>query len=220
MLEWKPVSSRLIKIRMREKHVNMTILQCYSSTNDKKDEIKDLFYEQLQVEVEITPRHDMLVFMSDLNSKVGSDNTRNERVMEKHGCGLMNEFGAKLLEFCNKNNLIVGGTLFPHWDIHKLKWYSPNNRNRNQIDHSLINGTWRRSLMDVKVKKIANVSSDYHLVVALIQLKLRSTQNKIYKPKRFDINKLQNSKKMLLLFKWKTDFKCCKMLKQTAMKLT
>ena len=148
----------------------------------------DLFDEQLQAEVEITPRHDMLVVMGDLNSKVGNNNTGNERVMGKHGCGFMNENGAKLLEFCNNNNLVVRGTLFPHRDIHKLTWYSPNNRDRNQIDHLLINRTWRRSLMDVKVRRGADASSDHHLIVALIQLKLRNTINKIQKAKHFNIN--------------------------------
>jgi hypothetical protein len=31
--------------------------------------------------------------MGDLNAKVGNDNTRNERVMEKYGCGNINENG-------------------------------------------------------------------------------------------------------------------------------
>ena len=65
MLKWKPVRRRLIKIRMREKHVNITILQCYGPTNDNEDEVKDLLYEQLQAEVKIIPQHDMLVIMGD-----------------------------------------------------------------------------------------------------------------------------------------------------------
>ena len=36
----KSVSSRLNKIKMRGKHVNMTILQYYSPTNGKKDEVR------------------------------------------------------------------------------------------------------------------------------------------------------------------------------------
>jgi hypothetical protein len=31
--------------------------------------------------------------MGDLNAKVGNDNTRNERVMGKYGCGNINENG-------------------------------------------------------------------------------------------------------------------------------
>ena len=121
---WKSVSSGLIEVRMRGNHVNMAILQCYSPTNDKEDEVKDLFYKQLQLEVEIASWHDMLVVMGDQNSKFGSDNSRNE-VMEKHECDLMNENGVKLLEFCYTNKLTVGGILFPRRDIHKLTWYSP-----------------------------------------------------------------------------------------------
>ena len=35
LMEWKPISSRVMKIRiyMKEKHVNITIIQCYAKTN-------------------------------------------------------------------------------------------------------------------------------------------------------------------------------------------
>ena len=58
----------------------MTILQC-SLTNIKED----LFYKQLQAEVEIIPQHDILADIGDLNSKVGSANTGNVRVIKKNG---------------------------------------------------------------------------------------------------------------------------------------
>ena len=39
------------------------------------DEItKDIFYDQLQAELEETPQHDMKIIMGDLNAKVGSNN--------------------------------------------------------------------------------------------------------------------------------------------------
>lgn len=63
----------------------------------------------------------------------------------------------------------------------------------------MINGTWRRSLLDVKMKTRADVSSDHHLVTALIKLKLRSTSHKIPMQKRFDIEKLQDPKVRMLL---------------------
>uniref|UniRef100_A0A3P9H430 Endonuclease/exonuclease/phosphatase domain-containing protein n=1 Tax=Oryzias latipes TaxID=8090 RepID=A0A3P9H430_ORYLA len=164
LIEWKPVNSRLIKIRMRGSHMNMTIIQCYSPTNDSEVEAKDSFYEQLDTEVKLTPRHDVLIIMGDLNAKVGKDNSNNERAMGEHGCGTMNENGERLIDFCNTNNLVVGGTLFPHRDIHKLTWYSPNDRDKNQIDHMMIKEMWRRSLIDVRVKRGADVGSDHQLV--------------------------------------------------------
>ena len=49
------------------------------------EEVKDHFYEKLQVIVEKTPKHDLLVITGDLNAKVGSDAAGYERVMGKHG---------------------------------------------------------------------------------------------------------------------------------------
>jgi hypothetical protein len=71
------------------------------------------------------------------------------------------------------NDLIIGGTLFIHCDIHKLTWNSRNGRERNQIDHLMINVVWRRSLLDVKVKRSADVVSDHHLVTTYIKIKLK-----------------------------------------------
>uniref|UniRef100_A0A3B3ILM2 Endonuclease/exonuclease/phosphatase domain-containing protein n=1 Tax=Oryzias latipes TaxID=8090 RepID=A0A3B3ILM2_ORYLA len=180
LIEWKPVNSRLIKIRMRGRHTNMTIIQCYSPTNDSEEEAKDSFYEQLDTEVKLTPRYDVLIIMGDLNAKVGKDNSNNERAM------------GKLIDFYNTNNLVVGGTLFPHRDIHKLTWYSPNDRDKNQIDHMMINGMWRRSLIDVRVKRGADVGSDYQLVTAMIKLKLRKSQKMAHAPTKFNVQKLQD----------------------------
>ena len=124
----------------------MTIIQCYAPTNDSEEESKDAFYDQLQAKLERTPCHEMKIVMGDLNAKVGSDNTSHDRAIGKDGCDSMNNNGERLLEFCMAYDLVVGGTLFPHREIHKLTWRSPNGRDKNQIDHLMINGTWRRSL--------------------------------------------------------------------------
>ena len=76
----------------------------------------------------------------DLNVKVKNHISNFERVMGKDGVGTRNDNGERLVEFCVMNNLVIGGTLFTHLDIHKLTWNSPNGRDSNQIDHLMING--------------------------------------------------------------------------------
>ena len=192
LIEWKPVNSRIIKVRLRGRHNNMSIIQCYAPTNDGDEEDKNLFYEQLQAELEEIPRHDVIIVMGDMNAKVGNDNLGVERTMGRHGCGTINNNGERLVDFCADNSMVIGGTLFPHPTTHKLTWISPNGRDRNQIDHIAINGIWRRSLLDVRVRRGADVGSDHHLVTARIRMKLRRTDRQQTGHRRFDVNKLDD----------------------------
>ena len=192
LLEWKPINNRLIKIRLQGKQINTTIIQCYSPTNESDEETKDECYEQLKAEIERAPKHDMKIIMGDLNAKVGKDNSTYERTMGCEGSGEMNENGEKLLDFCEENAFVVGGTLFKHKEIHKLTWYSPNRRDKNQIDHFLINGMWRKSLMDVRVRRGADVGSDHQLVVAKVRVKLRKVEKQEIVNTKFNLEKLKD----------------------------
>ena len=185
LMEWKPINSRLMRIRMKGKHINNTINQCYALTNDSEEESKDAFYDQLQADLDSIPHHEMKIVMGDLNAKAESDNTNHHRAMEKEGCGSMNNNGERPLEFCTIYDLVI----FPHQEIHKLTWCSSNERDKNQIDHLMINGTLRGSLQDVRVRRGADVGSDHPL--AMPNLKLKLTRNGPGKAKQqFDVKKL------------------------------
>ena len=192
LLEWKPINERLIRARFSGKQLKMTLIQWYTPTNDADPELKEVFSEALQAEVERSPTQDPLIVMGDLNAMIGSDNTSNERVMGKHGYGRMNDNGERLVDFCGINNLAIGGSLFPHKDIHKITWISPNGCDRSQIDHLMINGKWRRSLQDVRMRRGADVGSDHHLVTAMVKLKLQHLCQTAKCQRRFDVAKLKN----------------------------
>ena len=64
-------------------------------------------------------RRDLLLVMGDLHAKVGSDKVNFERVMGE-GCGVQSDNAERLIEWFAFNNMIIGGTLFPHRSIHKL----------------------------------------------------------------------------------------------------
>ena len=128
-----------------------------------------------------------------VNAKIGNENTGLERAMGKHGCGKMNENGERLVDFCLDFDLVIGGTLFQHKDIHKLTWKSPDSKTVNQIDHLMINHRWRRSLLD-RVFRGADLYIDHFLVVGSIRLKLKNAYHKKSSKKGYDVSRLKNEK--------------------------
>jgi len=78
------------------------------------------------------------------------------------------------LPTCAFNDLVFGGSIFPHKAIHKATWISPDGRSANQIDHIVIRRKWRRSLKNVRVKRGAHVVSDNCLLLGTLKVKLRA----------------------------------------------
>ena len=58
----RPVSSRIITIRIRASLFNITIIQAYAPTSDYDDTDIEAFYEQLYEVVDETPRKDMYTY--------------------------------------------------------------------------------------------------------------------------------------------------------------
>ena len=87
-------------------------MQCYAPTNDKSEEVKDEFYNQLQGILSRLSDQDVNILMGDFNAKIGADNTGYDEVMGRHGLGEMNENGERFADACALNNMVIGGSVF------------------------------------------------------------------------------------------------------------
>ena len=82
-----------------------TVIQvCAPTTNAEEAEVEQ-FYEDLQDLLELKPMKDILFITGVWNAKVGSQEPPG--VTGKFGLGIQNEAGQRLIEFCQKNALVI-----------------------------------------------------------------------------------------------------------------
>ena len=155
LINWEAAGPRIIyaSFKTKKENIKLNIIQCYAPTNDKDEETTEDFYNKLQTLCDKLKEKDMTILIGDLNAKIGSDNSGYEEVMGRQGLGKMNENGEMLDDFCAFNNMIIGGSVFPHRRIQKATWVSPDHRTENQIDHICIGPKFRRSMQDVRVQR-------------------------------------------------------------------
>jgi len=60
-----------------------------------------------------------------------------------------NNNGVSIVNFATSKNLVVKSTVYPHRNIHKYTWNSPDEKAHKQINHILIDRRWISSILDV-----------------------------------------------------------------------
>ena len=95
----------------------------YVPTSNAEEAEVELYYEDLQDVLELTPKKDVLFIIGDWNAKVGNQETPG--VTGKFGLGIWNEAGQRLIEFCQENALVIANTLFQQHKRRLYIWTSP-----------------------------------------------------------------------------------------------
>ena len=80
-----------------------------------------------------------------------------------------NDNGVRLVNFATSKNLVVKSTMFPHRNIHKYTWTSPDGNTHNQIDHVLIDRRRQSSILHVQSFRGADCDTDHCLVDAKLR---------------------------------------------------
>ena len=142
MLGCQPISSRIIAIRLREKPLNITIIQVYAPTTDYDDGQIEQFYNQIQTVIGKVNKKDTLIIQGDWNAKVGVNAVEDWADY----CGpssndVTNDRSLRLLEFASFNGMVLANTLGKHKPSRRYTWYAPNGGTRTQIDYNLYHGT-------------------------------------------------------------------------------
>ena len=108
------VSDRVLYIVLRGRWCNIIVLNVHAPSEEKSDESKDSFYEELEQVFDHFPKYHMKILLGDFNAKVGRENTlkltiRNES-LHQHS----NDNGVRIVTFATSKKPVVKSTMFPH----------------------------------------------------------------------------------------------------------
>ena len=113
----------MISVHFQGKPFNITVIQVYAPTSNVEETEVELFDEDLQDLLKLTPKKDVLFIIGNWNAKVGSQETPG--VTGKFGLVVQNEAGQKLIEFFQENALVIANTLFQQHKRRLYTWTSP-----------------------------------------------------------------------------------------------
>ena len=109
-----------------------------------------------------------IVPMGDFNAHVGIDKTW-KGVIRRQGDSDINRNRRCLLQFCATNRLSIMNTFFWHKGIHMYTWYRDLVGQCSIIDFHIVSADLFSSVVNVCVKRGAELSTDHHLVVCILR---------------------------------------------------
>jgi len=112
------------------------------------------------------------MLLGDFNAKVGRENIFKPTIGQESIHQDSNDNGVRLVNFATSKNLVVKSMMFPHWNIHKYTWTSPDGKTHNQIDHVLIDRRWQSSVLNVRSFRGADCDTDHSLMIAKVRERL------------------------------------------------
>jgi hypothetical protein len=185
------VSDRMSYITLKGRWFDI-VLSVHAPTKDKDDDIKDRFYEALEEVFDQFTRYHMKIFLGDFNAKVGREDIFKPTIGNESVHEVSNHNGVRIVNSRSSKKLIFKSTTFPHCNILKHAWTSPDGITHNQIDHVLTDKTRHSKTLDVRSFRVSDCDNDHYLVVAKLRERISVSKRARQKfvLERFELRKL------------------------------
>lgn len=172
IVNFKSINDRLCILELKCKWYNVIMINCYAPTEDKHDDIKTVFYDELEILYDSLPNWKPKIVIGDFNAKIGKETMYRPTIGKESLHRETNENGSMLVTFASNKNMVVSSTMFPHKNIHKQTWMSPCGRIKNQIDYVLVDNRIRSSVTDIRSMRGSSAISDHFLVRVKIHFRI------------------------------------------------
>jgi hypothetical protein len=113
------VSDRVSYIILRGRWCHIIVLNVHVPTEDKTDDVKDSFYEELERVFDKFPKYHMKILLRNFNSKINREDIFKPTIGNESSLEICNDNDVRLVYFATSKNLRVKSTMFPHGNIHK-----------------------------------------------------------------------------------------------------
>jgi len=177
---------------LRGRWRNIIVVNVHAPSEERSDESKDSFYEELEQVFDHFPKYHMKILLGDFNTKVERENIFKPTTGQESLRQDSNDNGVRIVNFATSKNLVVTSTMFPHRNIHKYTWTSPDGKTHNQIGHVLIDRRWHSSILDVRSFRGGDCDTDHCLVIAKFRERLAVGKQaaQMFDRQRFNLRKL------------------------------
>jgi hypothetical protein len=103
---------------------HIIVLNVHVPNEEKTDDVKDTFYEELERVFDKFPKYHMKNLLGNFNAKVGKEDIFKLTIGNESLHKISNDNGVRLVNFATSKGLKVKITMFPHCNIHKHTWMS------------------------------------------------------------------------------------------------
>jgi hypothetical protein len=166
------VSDRMLYIILRGRWCHIIVLTVHTPTEDKTDDVKDRFPEELKRVFDKFPKYHMNILLGDFNAKVGREDIFKPTIGNESLYEISNDNGVRVVNFAILKTLRFKSPMFPQHNIYKYTWTSPDGKTHNQTDHVLVDRRRHSNVLDVLSFRAADCDSGHCLVVEKVNERL------------------------------------------------
>jgi len=160
-------SDRIIAIKLEAEAVNILLMQVYMPTSEYEDDEVEKLYDIIEEILDEDGKGDTnSIILGDWNSVVGDESYKN--IVGSHGLGRRNHRGQMLIDFCERNGLIVTNIWFKKPKRRLYTWKVPGEWSQHQLDYILVKLRFRNSVKDVQTLPGADIDSDHNVLVCQV----------------------------------------------------
>ena len=118
-------------IKVKGNLFNIALINVCTPTEDKEEDIKERFYEELQITQDTVPKHDPTIILGDMNAKLGKEKAFSQAVGRHTLHYSSNENGELAANYAISSDMFLTNTTFQDEKIHSGTRISPDHQTLN-----------------------------------------------------------------------------------------